>query len=64
MNLPGAIAIVTKLSTMLVVFRCRMTLLEEPITYDDIVKVAFSPNVIGELDGEPRIPSSQPVQEC
>lgn len=30
-------------------------------TYGEIVKVAFSPNDMGDSPAEPRIPSSQPV---
>jgi hypothetical protein len=30
-------------------------------TYAEIVKVAFSPNVMAELDSDPKMPSSQPV---
>ena len=33
------------------------------ITYDVMIKVAFSPSVIGEASAEPKMPSSQPVHE-
>jgi hypothetical protein len=33
-----------------------------PSTYAVMVNVAFSPNVIGELVSDPRMPSSQPMQ--
>ena len=56
-NLPNAVAVVTIPSGALeidVVSRGR-------ITYDVMVRVAFSPSDMGADPSEPRIPSSQPV---
>jgi hypothetical protein len=58
-NSPGAIGIVTV--SILAVDGYPSTCSEKTYTYAVIVRVAFSPSVMGEKCAVPRMPSSQPV---
>jgi hypothetical protein len=60
-NIPVAIAIITTHNDMLAIFKHLCESYYDVVTYAEMVRVAFSPNVMAELDSDPRIPSSQPV---
>lgn len=65
-NSPGAVAIVTKFRAALVACTSKGQRQRQPIgriTYAEMVRVAFSPSDMGWVVVEPRMPSSQPVQQ-